>query len=564
MGDEKRGGARGHPPVFFVDPVLRDGVEGGGGLVQKQDRRVPVESAGQKELLRLASRKLDPVGGKRPVQGGFKPLRQGSDLFGKPGAGGRAESLFPVVFLRRGDVRAEGGGQEEIGLGHQRKEGIVFVAIVFEHRVPVQKHFTFVGDQKPRDQLDQGGLSGSVQTHQRHAFPRLDPEGKMREGVLFASGIAVSDVPEFDRGRFLGEREPRSAVELILDRQEFPEIGDLQSARAHVAPVSDDRVQKGGEGDGGGEVEDEIGAVDLAAERGDDQKGEGGAVPDQKKEHVDQRHEKLVPLLLPVKLHPLVREILDQPVDPVGQGIEADILARPEIPRQGKGQIVELFVHHVPGIQGRAGDFLSDGEGEVVADRAEKDQKDQKGVQKRNEGPEEQKAEDRIDDLGEEEKERDAVGTRTLRDVGGAAHEGLILLGQKQETVQIPPFLLALVLQKRTERHQSDVSCVSVKLAACVKQDLGRRERQHHREKAQKRRPGLQFPQKQGGGVDRDGVDAEQDRDSERHEDGGFFIGFPAQLEREPDAGEKAVLRFARLVLFLLLFSHRGFPSFPQ
>ena len=94
---------------------LGRGVEGGGGLVEDQDRRILEKDTGDGEALLLPARELDAA----LADQGIEPVRQGGDHRVEPGAargGGdvRLRGAEPAV----GDVLADRAAEQEDILLH--------------------------------------------------------------------------------------------------------------------------------------------------------------------------------------------------------------------------------------------------------------------------------------------------------------------------------------------------------------------------------------------------------------------------------------------------------------
>ena len=61
MGDEQGRLSLGNPPELLVDGIFRDGVQGGGGFVQQNNRRILIKGAGKGNPLPLASGQVQPI-----------------------------------------------------------------------------------------------------------------------------------------------------------------------------------------------------------------------------------------------------------------------------------------------------------------------------------------------------------------------------------------------------------------------------------------------------------------------------------------------------------------------
>ena len=82
MGNEHRGFPRRHFAVFLVNFMLGNGVQGGGGFIQGQNRPIFVQRPGQHQPLQLTAGQLHTVFVDFLAQMGVVPTGEGFDLLG--------------------------------------------------------------------------------------------------------------------------------------------------------------------------------------------------------------------------------------------------------------------------------------------------------------------------------------------------------------------------------------------------------------------------------------------------------------------------------------------------
>src|SRR5690606_29939627 len=95
------------------------------------------------------------------------------------------------------------------------------VQVVLAQVAPVQQDSPFGGVVKTGQQLDQSGLAGAVQTHQRDAFPRGNEQVNILEDKRFRTWIFERNVSEFDT--FLNRHWRRNPLGRVGKRR-----GDFQ------------------------------------------------------------------------------------------------------------------------------------------------------------------------------------------------------------------------------------------------------------------------------------------------------------------------------------------------
>ena len=164
------------------------GGQAGGGLVEKQHRRVGDELQGDVDALALAA-----------AEGLlFRRADDGVDLVGNAQV---VEHFFGAgVDLGVGQVGAQAGGEverladgqlgmDDVVLGHVAHHVAVEVVVVVE-ALAAEEHRALHRAGVAVERLEQGGLAGAGRTHQRHQFIGKDGE---RDGVQQALAVGRVD-----------------------------------------------------------------------------------------------------------------------------------------------------------------------------------------------------------------------------------------------------------------------------------------------------------------------------------------------------------------------------------
>ena len=172
------------------DGPLSGHVQGAGGLVQQQHRRVPQQGPGNGDALGL------PLGQAVAMlsHGGVQPPVHGGDEI--PGAGGlQGLPQLPVVGvgLHHPQIVGNGAGEQGVALGYIGE--IPPQSGVHLHLPPVgglQICPALLGPDQPQQQADRGGFAAAGGTHQGHDLAGRGPE--VRPGQHRLPGhIAIAD-----------------------------------------------------------------------------------------------------------------------------------------------------------------------------------------------------------------------------------------------------------------------------------------------------------------------------------------------------------------------------------
>ena len=101
MADVDSGAVSGDGGKAGVDIVFRLGIKGGRGLVEDDERRVPVQRASEGDLLLLPAREQDPILVKSFVDIGVRSVRKFADPFSESRLLKTERHPFRIVFARR-------------------------------------------------------------------------------------------------------------------------------------------------------------------------------------------------------------------------------------------------------------------------------------------------------------------------------------------------------------------------------------------------------------------------------------------------------------------------------
>ena len=232
MADEQRGAPGGHPAVFLVDVVLGNGVQRGGGFVQRQDRPVFVQRPRQHQPLGLPAGKFYAVLVHLAAQLGVQPVGQGAHRFGQAGL---VQALpYPAgvdAVQPLGHVLGHAGLQHRKVLEHRREQRVVIPAVILPDVLPVQEHPPPGGVQEPAGQPHQRGLAGAVQAHDGQLFAGVDGQVDVVQGVCLGFRVAVAHMVKADLAGHIGGAGQRLAAlkaERLRPVQRFPQQRDLQ------------------------------------------------------------------------------------------------------------------------------------------------------------------------------------------------------------------------------------------------------------------------------------------------------------------------------------------------
>src|SRR5699024_2100624 len=133
-----------------------DGVKGGGGLLQYQERAVVIQGAGEHQPLGLPARQLYAVQIDLLAQVGVIALGQGSDLFGQDRLGNAG---FHFVHVDAVHPLGHCLGNGDVQLGTLLKDGgeqlVISPAVELPDVLPIQKTPALVGVVEAAQQLDQ-------------------------------------------------------------------------------------------------------------------------------------------------------------------------------------------------------------------------------------------------------------------------------------------------------------------------------------------------------------------------------------------------------------------------
>ena len=203
VGDEQGGFALGHVPIAQINLVFGNGVQGGGGFVQHQHRRVLVKRPSHHHLLGLAAGEAYSLGMHLGIQLRVHALGQAVQFF--PHARTAQAVLRPAPVHIRAKAAGHSFCQREKRrlniLKNRGEQPVIILPQELVHRHAVDADFAGGGPVQPAQKFHQRGFARAVHAHQRQTFPGAEGEAHVVQGVLLRVLIAEGDVVE---GNFRG------------------------------------------------------------------------------------------------------------------------------------------------------------------------------------------------------------------------------------------------------------------------------------------------------------------------------------------------------------------------
>ena len=164
------------------DFVFAFRIQGGCGLVQNDKRRIPIQRPGDGDLLRFAAADIAAVF-IQAVQICMKLLGHLPDAFPESCLGQAVPDLRLMHGLPRCNIFSHGEGkQAEILKYHRKQRELILVAIISDVHA-VEGNFALCGFVQPAQELDKGGLPGSVFPHDGGFGTGRDSTGNILQSV---------------------------------------------------------------------------------------------------------------------------------------------------------------------------------------------------------------------------------------------------------------------------------------------------------------------------------------------------------------------------------------------
>ena len=185
----------------MVEVRLRQGVQGGGGLVQDQKGRVLVEGPGEAQPLSLPAGEVHAVLLHLLGEAGVQSLGEGVDGLPQSGTVQGLPDLLPVKLLPARHVLADGEGQEAHVLEHRAHQPEILLLVEVPHRHTIHQNLPALRLVEAGEELHQRGLPRAVETHQGDLLPRLQGEGQVVNGRRLRLRVGEGHVPELHPGR---------------------------------------------------------------------------------------------------------------------------------------------------------------------------------------------------------------------------------------------------------------------------------------------------------------------------------------------------------------------------
>ena len=213
VGDVERALLIHHGAEARVHLRFGDGVEGGGRLVEDDERGVLVERAGDGELLRLAAGEIHTAL-LHLVERLVQPLRLLFRPFERAG--------LPQAVLHAGLVIVRGGGhvlaqrqrQDLKILEYDGEQAAELVAPVFAHVAAVEQDAPLRGVIEAAQQLDKRRLAAAVAAHKGVVRALFQPQVQPAQRPLLRAGVAEAHIFAHDLP-VAGEIHRQRAVLLV-------------------------------------------------------------------------------------------------------------------------------------------------------------------------------------------------------------------------------------------------------------------------------------------------------------------------------------------------------------
>ncbi len=179
MGDHQRGAPGHQAGQRLLDQVLALCVEGAGGFIQQQDRRIHQQRPGNRQALPLPTGKPDAA----LTQGRLVALRQLPDEFiGIGTAGGcldfRQGCLGPAIA----DVGLHRATEQRGVLRHQGELAAQLVRVEGGNRLAIEQDAPLLWVVKTQQQIEQGRLACTRGANQGNGLPWFDGQAQAIDG----------------------------------------------------------------------------------------------------------------------------------------------------------------------------------------------------------------------------------------------------------------------------------------------------------------------------------------------------------------------------------------------
>ena len=198
MGDHQHGAARHGLIQAPLHRLLRFGIQGAGGLIQQQHRRIAEHRPGDGQPLQLAAGEVAaPLLHPRLVA-----LRQGFDEAIGVGQPRRRLDLLEAGGAAEGDGVGHRAGEHGALLRHQRHRLAQFAGPQVRQVAAIQQHPAALGGVEAQQQRKQGALACAGGAHQGHHLPRFHLQAEVAQHRL-ARLIAEAHLLE---GQLTGHR----------------------------------------------------------------------------------------------------------------------------------------------------------------------------------------------------------------------------------------------------------------------------------------------------------------------------------------------------------------------
>ena len=195
MGNEHGCLSRSHFVILHVNVIFRNGIKGGGGLIQHQDRTILIQGSCQHQPLSLTT-------GKHHTVQIYLAADVGVNAFGElrnrslQSCFCQAKIHFPHIRsncglghrLRNGSIH-----NREI-LEHSRKQFIILPAVKLPDVLSVEQNPPFGGIIETTQQLHQCGFTCTVQTNNCQFLARMDGQIDIFQNVCFRSGVTEGHI----------------------------------------------------------------------------------------------------------------------------------------------------------------------------------------------------------------------------------------------------------------------------------------------------------------------------------------------------------------------------------
>ena len=248
VADVDRGPVADDLVELLVDLHLGDRVERGGRLVEHDERRVHVERAGERDLLRLAARDLHALLVEVLVELRLEAVRKLREAVAETSLLQAGLCALGVVLHGGRHVLAEGEGEQLKVLKHDREQRDVLVVVVLADVDAVEQDRALGGVVEAAEQLDERRLARAVFADDREPLADAELHRDMAQRVVLGAGVAERNVAEFDLVVAVAALLGRQAALIHLARrvEEFIGLAQEDGVRAEFAPGGDERADAAG------------------------------------------------------------------------------------------------------------------------------------------------------------------------------------------------------------------------------------------------------------------------------------------------------------------------------